>query len=100
MKGADRRASEPTMTLTTKLAIAMIALVAVAVSAVGWLSYRSVEEAIAPRVLDRTETHSRLVAFDLQSYVRGARGDISSFRSAAALNGLIRARQAGGIDPV
>lgn len=88
------------MTLTTRLAIAMIALVAVAISAVGWLSYRSVEQAIAPRVLDRTETHSRLVAFDLQSYVRGARGDIASFRSAAALNGLIRARHAGGIDPV
>jgi PAS domain S-box-containing protein len=88
------------MTLTARLAIAMIALVAVAISAVGWLSYRSLEQAILPRVLDRTETHSRLVAFDLQSYIRGARGDVASFRSAAALNGLIRARLAGGIDPV
>jgi PAS domain S-box-containing protein len=88
------------MTLTTRLAIAMIALVAVAVSTVGWLSYRSVEQTIPPRVLDRTETHSRLVASDLQSYVSGARGDIASFRSAAALNGLIRARLAGGIDPI
>lgn len=78
----------------------MIALVAVAISAVGWLNYRSLEQAILPRVLDRTETHSRLVAFDLQSYIRGARGDVASFRSAAALNGLIRARLAGGIDPV
>src|SRR5256885_515768 len=40
------------MTLTTRLAIAMIALVAVAVSAVGWLSYRSLEQALLPRVLD------------------------------------------------
>src|SRR6185437_7916611 len=37
---------------------------------------------------------------DLQSHVRGARGDVASFRSAAALNGLIRAHFAGGIDPV
>ena len=44
------------MTLTTRLAIAMIALVAVAVSAVGWLSYRSLEQALLPRVLDRIET--------------------------------------------
>ena len=88
------------MTLSTRLAIAMILLVAIAVSAVGWLSYRDLELEILPRVLDRTETHSRLVAFDLESHVRGARGDIAGFRSAAALNGLIRARTAGGIDPV
>jgi len=92
--------AKPTMTLTARLAIAMIALVAVAISAVGWLNYRSLEQTILPRVLDRTETHSRLIAFDLQSYVGGARGDVASFRSAAALNGLIRARLAGGIDPV
>ena len=57
------------MTLTTRLAIAMILLVAIAVSAVGWLSYRSLEQALLPGVLDRIETHSRLVAADLQSYV-------------------------------
>ncbi len=78
----------------------MIALVAIAVSAVGWLSYRSVEQMIPPRVLDRTETHSRLVAADLQSHVRNAPADIASFRYAAALNGLIRGHLAGGIDPI
>ncbi len=88
------------MTLTTRLAIAMILLVAIAVSAVGWLGYRDLEQEILLRVLDRAETHSRLVAFDLESHVRSARGDIAGFRSAAALNGLIRARTAGGIDPV
>ncbi len=88
------------MTLTTRLAIAMIALVAIAVSAVGWLSYRSVEQMIPPRVLDRTESHSRLIAADLQSHVRGAPADIASFRYAAALSGLIRGHLGGGIDPV
>jgi PAS domain S-box-containing protein len=88
------------MTLTTRLAIAMILLVAVAVSAVGWLSYRSLEQALLPRVLDRIETHSQLVANDLRSYVRGARADIASFRSSAAANGMVRARLNGGIDPV
>lgn len=88
------------MTLTTRLAIAMILLVAIAVSAVGWLGYRDLVKEFLPRVLDRAESHSRLIASDLESYVRGARGDIASFRSAAALNGLIRARTAGGIDPI
>jgi PAS domain S-box-containing protein len=90
-----------TMTLTTRLAIAMSLLVAVAVSAVGWLSYRNLEQVILPRVLDRVEAHARQVAFDLQSYVGGARGDIASFRSETALVGFIRAHlAAGGIDPV
>jgi PAS domain S-box-containing protein len=89
-----------TLTLTTRLAVAMIALVAIAVTAVGWLSYRSLERMIPPRVLDRIETHSRLIAGNLQSHVRGAPADIASFRSAAALNGLIRGHLAGGIDPI
>jgi len=88
------------MTLTTRLAVAMIALVAIAVSAVGWLSYHNLEQMIPPRVLDRIETHSRLVATDLQSHVRNAPADIASFRYAAALNGLIRGHLAGGIDPI
>lgn len=87
------------MTLTARLAIAMILLVTIAVSAVGWLSYRNLEQAILPRVLDRLETHSRLVATNLESYAAGVRGDIASFRNAAALNGLIRAHLRGGIDP-
>jgi len=75
------------MTLATRLAIAMALLVAIAVSAVGWLSYRSLEQALLPRVLDRIEAHSQLVAADLEYYVAGARGDIAGFRSAAALTG-------------
>ena len=88
------------MTLTSRLAIAMIALVAIAVTAVGWLSYRNLERGILPRVLDRIQTQSRLIATDLESSVAGARGDISGIRSAAAVNGFIRAHVNGGTDPV
>ena len=87
------------MTLTTRLAIAMIALVAIAVTAVGWLSYRNLEQAILPRVLDRIETHSRFVANELESHVRGVRGDIATFHGLAAVAGLMRAGANGGIDP-
>src|ERR1700716_577035 len=88
------------MTLTTRLDIAIIVLVAIAVSAVGWLSYRSLEQALLPRVIDRIETHSQLVAADLQSYARGARADVAGFRAAAAAKGMVLARLNGGIDPV
>ena len=88
------------MTLTTRLAIAMIALVAIAVSAVGWLSYSSLLQALLPRVLDRIETHSKFVASDLESSVRSGRGDIITFHGLAAVAGVVRAHLNGGIDPV
>ncbi|MCA6115710.1 PAS domain S-box protein [Bradyrhizobium sp. WSM 1738] len=88
------------MTLTTRLAIAMIALVAIAVTAVGWLSYRNLEQALLQRARDRIETHSRQLATDLEYYAAGATGDVAGFRSAVALHGLVRARTAGGIDPI
>ncbi|MBT1514942.1 PAS domain S-box protein [Bradyrhizobium sp. SRL28] len=88
------------MTLTTRLAIAMIALVAIAVSAVGWLNYRNLEQALLLRARDRIETHSRQLATDLEYYAASATGDVASFHSAAALQGLIRAHRSGGIDPV
>ena len=88
------------MTLTTRLAIAMIALVAIAVTAVGWLSYRNLEQALLLRARDRIETHSRQVATDLEYYAASATADVIGFRSAAALLGLVRSRKAGGIDPV
>ncbi|HEX9212454.1 MAG TPA: PAS domain S-box protein [Bradyrhizobium sp.] len=86
------------MTLATRLAIAMILLVAVTVAAVGWLGYRNVTQAVIPRVLERVEAQSRLLATNLESYVAGARGDLVGYRSAAAINGLIRAHVGGGTD--
>jgi PAS domain S-box-containing protein len=88
------------MTLTARLAASMIALVTIAVTAVGWLSYRSLEQALLPRVLDRIETHSRLVAAGLQSEVRGARSDVVTFRYHTAANAMVEAHLNGGVDPV
>jgi PAS domain S-box-containing protein len=87
------------MTLTTRLAVAMIALVAVAVTAVGWLSYRNVEQALLLHARDRLETQARQAATGLEYFAAGAKGDVTGFRSAAALHGLIRAHVAGGTDP-
>jgi PAS domain S-box-containing protein len=87
------------MTLAARLAIAMTALVAAAVFAVGWFSNRSLEQVVPPGGLDRIETHAKLAAAELESYVAGVGGDVASYRAAPGVIGLIRARRSGGADP-
>jgi PAS domain-containing protein len=88
------------MTLATKLAVAMILLVAAAVSSISWLSYRSLEQALLPHALDRIDTHSKLAAADLQAYVHGARADVATFHLRSTVQGIVTARFNGGIDPI
>jgi len=88
------------MSLFIRLVIAMVALVLLTAASVGVLAYRNLEEAILPPALERIETHTQLLAAELESYVRGARADVLGFRSAVALEGIVRAQLAGGIDPL
>ncbi len=87
------------MTLAAKLAVAMILMVAAAVSAVGWYSNRRLELVISPRVLDRIETHANFAAASFKSYVSGVGNDVASYRAAPGVIGLIRAQRSGGTDP-
>src|SRR6185312_5914990 len=50
-------------------------------------------------VLDRIETHARLVAAEIDAYVASARTDIASFHDAPGFLAVIRATRAGGADP-
>jgi PAS domain S-box-containing protein len=88
------------MSLSARLAIAMILLVATVATAVGWLSYQSLEQGLLLQVLDRLETHSRLLAADLDFYVRGARADVAIFPRRTTVQGLVAARFNCGTDPV
>jgi PAS domain S-box-containing protein len=87
------------MSLSTRLAAAMVVLVLLTVAAVGALTYRAIEASVLPGELDRVEAHARALATELRGYARGARADIIAFRSAVALHGLMRAHLAGGVDP-
>jgi PAS domain S-box-containing protein len=98
--GGAKDGAKTKMTLSARLSIATMLLVAIAVSAVGWLSHRNLAQALLPHVLDRIDTHSHLVATELQFYASGARADVASFRASAAANGMILARLNGGADPV
>ncbi|HLH93184.1 MAG TPA: PAS domain S-box protein [Xanthobacteraceae bacterium] len=87
------------MSLSTRLAAAIVILVLLTVATVGVLTYRTVEATVLPGELDRVDAHARALSIELRAYARGARADITAFRSAVALEGLIRAAVAGGIDP-
>jgi PAS domain S-box-containing protein len=88
------------MNLFTRLTLAMVALVLITAASVGYLTYRDVEQLALPRGLDRIDTRTRLLAAELESGARSTRADVVGFRSAVAVEGIIRSRVAGGIDPV
>jgi PAS domain S-box-containing protein len=87
------------MKLSTRMALAMVVLVALTALAVGVLTYRNVRAIALPRAAERMEVHVRLLAATLEAAVRGARQDITGFQSAAAIAGIARAHGAGGVDP-
>ncbi len=87
------------MKLSTRMALAMVALVILTALSVGLLSYYNIRSAMLPRAAERIEVHVRVLASTLAAAVRGAREDAAGFREAAAIAGIVRAHLAGGIDP-
>src|SRR4030081_3249735 len=79
------------MKLTTRLTVAMVALVLLTATAVGLLTYRNIEAMALPRVLERLSLQSELLAAQLEAAVSSARTDVAGFRSAIGLNMIVRA---------
>jgi HAMP domain-containing protein len=88
------------MRLSTRLTVAMVALVGVTATTVGLFTYRNISAIVLPRALDRVDTQARVIATTLEASVRGARADVIGFRSAVAVDGIVRASVAGGVHPV
>jgi hypothetical protein len=88
------------MRLSTRLTIAMVALVFLTSTAIGVITYREVAAVALPRSLDRLHIQARLLGLDLESSRRGARFFVEGSVAAVALQGMIRAPAAGGVDPV
>jgi PAS domain S-box-containing protein len=76
----------------------MVALVGLTAAAVEVLTYRSLETSMVPALLERTMSHAKLMAAQFAGYVRGARADVLSFRSAPSIEGIMRARVSAGGD--
>ena len=86
------------MRLSTRLMLAMVGLVVLTAAAVGALIHRNIEQRALPRVLDRLDTRAHLLTLQLEAAVAGARSDVSV--QGQAIEGLVRASNAGGVDPV
>ena len=87
------------MRLSTRLTVAMVALVLLATTAVGVLTYRNIAAFALPRTLDRIDTHAQLLGGELAASVRGARADVIGFRSSNAVIDIMTAHLNRGIDP-
>src|SRR5258707_15640618 len=87
------------MRLSTRLTVAMVALVLLATTAVGVLTYRNIAAFALPRALDRIDTHAQLLGGELAASVRGARADVIGFRSSNAVIDIMTANLNRGIDP-
>jgi hypothetical protein len=88
------------MRLSTRLTVAMVALVLLTAAAVGYLTERNIEAIALPRGLERIDSRARVLAAELEAGFRGARADVVGFGSAVAAEGIVRSRLAGGIDPI
>src|SRR3954454_21691570 len=77
------------MKLSTRLALAMLALVFLTTTALGLLTYRNMVMLIMPRALDRVDTHARLTARVLEASLRSARADAIGFQAAIGIHNLM-----------
>ena len=80
------------MRLSTRLTLAMVALVVLTAAAVGMLIHRNIEQRALPRALDRLDTRAHLLTLQLEAAVAGARADVSV--QGQAIDGLVRAADA------
>jgi len=76
----------------------MVALVLLTAVAIGALTYRSTSAVAVPAALDRVNTHARLLAAELEASVRNLRADALGIPWGTAVEGIVRATQAGGVD--
>jgi PAS domain S-box-containing protein len=79
------------MKLSSRMAIAMVALVLLTTAALGLITYHNIMTLILPRALDRAETHARLTAMTLEASLRGARADTIGFQASIGVQNLMMA---------
>lgn len=77
------------LSLSTRLTIAIVALVLATAGTVGLLSYRNVAAIAIPRALVRLDAHARALAVDLANLVANARADLKGFRHIIGLDEVI-----------
>jgi PAS domain S-box-containing protein len=85
------------MRLSTRLSVAMVALVALTAGSIGFLIYRNVAALEIPRALERIDTDVRVLAVALAGSVGSVRADVVT--DGRSIDGLVAAVAAGGTHP-
>jgi len=75
--------------LSTRLTIAIVALVIATAGTVGYLSYRAIEAVAIPRALMRLDAQVDTLAHGLGNMIAAARADLKSFRDAVGIEEVI-----------
>jgi signal transduction histidine kinase/ActR/RegA family two-component response regulator len=87
------------MRLSHRLSLALLAVALFAVGVMGIVTYFRVEAVVLPRALDMFGLRATIAANEIATAVGNPHADIVGFRSAVAVEGMARARLAGGMDP-
>ncbi len=87
------------MTLSGRLAFAMVFLVVATTVALSLFTYHFVTESLVPRALDRLGTKAALGAIELEAALTGARQDLLVIQSAVGVQQLVATRSAGPVVP-
>ncbi len=82
--------------LKTRLFAAMVALVVATGAGLGFAAYNNLEDALLKSETGRLESDVRAMAMYLDASVRDMREDIVALRGASAVEGIVRASEAGG----
>jgi signal transduction histidine kinase/HAMP domain-containing protein len=77
------------MNLSTRLTIAIVALVVGTAGTIGYLSYRNISAIAIPRTLVRLDAHAHALAVDLGNIAANARSDLKGFRHGIGLDEII-----------
>lgn len=77
------------MKLSTRLMLAMVALVLVTTAVLGFLNYRSIVQLLIPRTVARLQTHAQLNALLLDAQLRSTLADAKSAQASPALQDLL-----------
>jgi PAS domain S-box-containing protein len=87
------------MRLSSRLTVAMVALVLLATTAVGVLTYLNITASALPRALERLDSHADLLGNELAASARIARADVMGFRSATSVIDIMTAHLNRASDP-
>jgi len=99
-RGAAPRSRPPLPGVSVQLGILALVVLAVVAGSIGWLVVRQYDDFLVAREVDRLGEGIRHTGTRIQAGIEGMRQDTLFLAGVPAVEGIVRARRAGGVDPV